>query len=188
MTKDINRLLCVCWCCLLGNFSQASSTVDGADGKITITPLVHSSVQLEYQDLVIQIDPWSAISLNNYKSADIILVTDNPGHHLDVKAIRALRNPAATVIAPANSAEVLADAVIMANGETLRVRGMMEAIAAYDIIQASEPQGDANGYVVTIGGKRILFAGVTECVEEIRSLQNIDVAFMPLNIACAHDA
>ena len=185
MTKDINRLLCVCWCCLLGNFSQASSTVDGADGKITITPLVHSSVQLEYQDLVIQFDHWSAISLNNYKSADIILVTDNPGHHLDVKAIRALRNPAATVIAPANSAEVLADAVIMANGETLRVQGIeIEAIAAYDIILGppEHPKGDANGYVVTIGGKRILFAGVTECVEEIRSLQNIDVAFMPLNI------
>ena len=65
MTKDIKRLLWVCWCCLLGNFSQASSTVDGADGKITITPLVHSSVQLEYQDLVIQVDPWSAISINN---------------------------------------------------------------------------------------------------------------------------
>ncbi len=185
MTKDIDRLLCVCWCCLLGNFSQASSTVDGADGKITITPLVHSSVQLEYQDLVIQVDPWSAISINNYKSADIILVTDNPGHHLDVKAIRALSNPAATVIAPANSAAVLADAVIMANGETLRVQGIeIEAIAAYDIILGppEHPKGDANGYVVTIGGKRILFAGVTECVEEIRSLQNIDVAFMPLNI------
>ena len=185
MTKDIKRLLWVCWCCLLGNFSQASSTVDGADGKITITPLVHSSVQLEYQDLVIQVDPWSAISINNYKSADIILVTDNPGHHLDVKAIRALSNPAATVIAPANSAEVLADAVIMANGETLRVQGIeIEAIAAYDIILGppEHPKGDANGYVVTIGGKRILFAGVTECVEEIRSLPNIDVAFMPLNI------
>ena len=185
MTKGKHLLLCVCWCCLLGNFSQASSTVDGADGKITITPLVHSSVQLEYQDLVIQVDPWSAISINNYKSADIILVTDNPGHHLDVKAIRALSNPAGTIIAPANSAEVLADAVIMANGETLRVQGIeIEAIAAYDIILGppEHPKGDANGYVVTIGGKRILFAGVTECVEEIRSLQNIDVAFMPLNI------
>ena len=185
MTKGKHLLLCVCWCCLLGNFSQASSTVDGADGKITITPLVHSSVQLEYQDLVIQVDPWSAISINNYKAADIILVTDNPGHHLDVKAIRALRNPAATVIAPANSAEELADAIIMANGETLRVQGIeIEAIAAYDIIPGppEHPKGDANSYVVTIGGKRILFAGVTECVEEIRSLQNIDVAFMPLNI------
>ena len=185
MTKGKHLLLCVCWCCLLGNFSQASSTVDGADGKITITPLVHSSVQLEYQDLVIQVDPWSAISINNYKSADIILVTDNPGHHLDVKAIRALSNPAGTIIAPANSAEVLADAVIMANGETLRVQGIeIEAIAAYDIILGppEHPKGDANGYVVTIGGKRILFAGVTECVEEIRSLQNIDVAFVPLNI------
>ena len=185
MTKGINRLLCVCWCCLFGNFSQASTTLDGADGKITITPLVHSSVQLEYQGFVIQVDPWSAISSSNYKSADIILVTDNPGHHLDIKAIRALSRPTTSVVAPANSAARLDNAVIMANGETLNVQGIeIEAIAAYDIIPGApeHPKGDANSYLVTLGGKRILFAGVTECVEEIRSLKNIDVAFMPMNI------
>jgi L-ascorbate metabolism protein UlaG (beta-lactamase superfamily) len=40
----------------------------------------------------------------------------------------------------------------------------------------------ANGYVVTVGGKRLYFAGVTECVPEIRALQRIDVAFVPMNL------
>ena len=66
--------------------------------------MVHSSVQLEYQGFVIQVDPWSAISSSNYKTADIILVTDNPGHHLDIKAIRSLSGPTTSVVAPANSA------------------------------------------------------------------------------------
>jgi L-ascorbate metabolism protein UlaG (beta-lactamase superfamily) len=36
--------------------------------------------------------------------------------------------------------------------------------------------------LITLGGKRIYFAGVTECIPEMRALKNIDVAFMPMNI------
>ena len=46
----------------------------------------------------------------------------------------------------------------------------------------SIPKGEANGYVITLGGKRLYFAGVTECVPEVQALKNIDVAFMPMNI------
>ena len=35
---------------------------------------------------------------------------------------------------------------------------------------------------MTLGGKRIYFAGVTECVPEVRALRNIDVAFVPMNL------
>jgi L-ascorbate metabolism protein UlaG (beta-lactamase superfamily) len=179
------RLALVLWGTMVTASVHAATTIAAANGDIIITPLVHSSVQLEYQDLVIQVDPWSAISLGNYKTADIILVTDSQGHHLDPKAIDALRRPNTTVIAPANSRDRLGDAVIMANGESLRIQGVdIEAIAAYDIVPGppEHPRGDANGYVVTLGGKRILLAGVTECVDEVASLRDIDVAFMPLNI------
>lgn len=170
---------------MLAASAYAASTVAGDDGDIVITPLVHASVQLEYEGLVIQVDPWSAISLGNYKTADIILITDSPGHHLDPKAIDAISHPHTAVIAPANSRDRLGDAVIMANGDRLRVQGIdIEAIAAYDIVPGppEHPRGDANGYVVTLGGRRILLAGVTECVDEVASLRDIDVAFMPLNI------
>ena len=33
-----------------------------------------------------------------------------------------------------------------------------------------------------MGGKRVFFAGVTECIPEIKALRNIDVAFMPMNL------
>ena len=64
-------------------------------GDVTITPIVHFSIQLEYAGKVIQVDPWSIVDLGRYKKADLILVTDDPGHHLDFKAIAALRKPAA---------------------------------------------------------------------------------------------
>ena len=60
----------------------------------------------------------------------------------------------------------------------------IESIAAYDIKPGApeHPKGEANGYLITLGGKRILIAGVTECVPEVLALKNIDVAFMPMNI------
>ena len=59
-----------------------------------------------------------------------------------------------------------------------------EAIAAYDMTPGDpfHAKGVANGYVLTLGGKRIYFAGVTECVPEIKALRDIDIAFMPMNL------
>lgn len=154
-------------------------------GDIIITPLIHSSVQLEYRGQVIQVDPWSAGPLQTAKAADLILITDDVLHHLDVKAIVQLRKPAAPVVVAGNGLKGVPDGVVMANGETRTVAGVrIEAIAAYDIKPGApaHPKGEANGYVVTLGGRRLLFAGVTECVAEVRALKNIDVAFMPMNI------
>ena len=69
----------------------AADTVPAAGGPIEITPLIHSSIQIEHGGKVIQVDPWSMLDLARYKKADLILITDDPVHHLDVKAIQQLR-------------------------------------------------------------------------------------------------
>ena len=152
---------------------------------VTITPILHSSVQIEHDGFVIQVDPWSRADLSRAKPADLILVTDDPIHHLDPKAIAQLRKPGGTVIVPAASHAKFPDGTAMANGESKTIGPVrIDAIPAYDIIQGepSHPKGKSNGYVVTIGGERLYFAGVTECVPEVRALRNIDVAFIPMNI------
>jgi L-ascorbate metabolism protein UlaG (beta-lactamase superfamily) len=163
----------------------AADRIPAENGDILISAQVHASVQIEYQDLVIQVDPWSAIDLANYLPADIILITDSSGHHRDLEAIAALRDEETIVIVPANSADVLPSALVMANGEQRAIGTVnIEAVAAYDIIPGApeHPKGDANGYVIELGGKRLFFAGVTECVDEVRALDDIDVAFLPMNI------
>jgi len=164
---------------------SAADRIPATGGDIEITPLIHSSVQIEHAGRVIQVDPWSLGDLSRAKPADLILVTDDVGHHLDVKAIQRLRKPDAPVVMPANGRPHIPDGIVLANGETTTAAGIrVEAIAAYDIKPGApeHPKGEANGYVITIGGKRIYFAGVTECVPEVRALENIDVAFMPMNI------
>lgn len=163
----------------------AADSIPGQTGNILITPLIHSSVQLEYRDKVVQIDPWDRVDLVGAKPADLILITDDVGHHLDPAAISKLRKPAASVLITEAGRDRVPDGVIMSNGDTRQFSDVtVEAIAAYDIIpgEPSHPKGEANGYIVTPGGKRFYFAGVTECVPELQELGKIDVAFMPLNI------
>jgi L-ascorbate metabolism protein UlaG (beta-lactamase superfamily) len=64
----------------------------------------------------------------------------------------------------------------------------IETIPAYNIInvrspgQPFHPKGTGNGYVLGIGGKRIYVAGDTENIPEMKALENIDVAFLPMNL------
>jgi L-ascorbate metabolism protein UlaG (beta-lactamase superfamily) len=165
--------------------ARAADRVPATGGDIEITPFFHSSVQIEHAGKVIQVDPWSLGDLSRAKPADLILVTDDPGHHLDVKAIQQLRKPGAPVVIPASGKPKVPDGLVLANGETANPAGVkVEAIAAYDIKpgEPSHPKGKSNGYVITLGGKRLYVAAVTECVPEVRALKNIDVAFMPMNI------
>jgi L-ascorbate metabolism protein UlaG (beta-lactamase superfamily) len=156
-----------------------------AQGDIEITPLLHSSVQIEHAGKVIQVDPWSAADLSLAKAADVIVITDNPDHHLDVQAIERLRKPGAPVIIPASGKSKVPDGVVLANGQSTVAAGIpIDAIAAYDVTGPpfSHPKGKGNGYVLTLGGKRIYFAGVGECTPEMQALKDIDVAFMSMNI------
>ena len=154
-------------------------------GDVTITTFTHSGIQLDRGGLVIHIDPWSVSDLSKAKPADLILITDDVNHHLDPKAIARVRKPGAPVIVPANGKKVVPDGIVMANGETITHAGVqIEATAAYDIKPGEpfHPKGEANGYILTIGGKRIYVAGVTECVLEVRGAKNIDVVFFAINV------
>ena len=48
-------------------------------------------------------------------------------------------------------------------------------------------KGRGNGYVVTMGGKRIYISGDTEDIPEMRELKNIDVAFVCMNLPYTMD-
>jgi len=47
---------------------------------------------------------------------------------------------------------------------------------------SNHPKGRGNGYVLTIGGKRIYMSGDTGDIPETRALQDIDVSFVCMNL------
>ena len=165
--------------------APAGDRFPAAGGDLVITPLIHSSVQIEHAGKVIQVDPWSKGGLARMKPADLIVITDDVGHHLDAAAIKALRKPGAPVVIAANGAKVVPDGIVLANGQSREVAGVrIEAVGAYDVTpgESFHPKGEANGYVLTVGGKRIYLAGVTECVPEVRAVTNVDIAFFAMNV------
>jgi L-ascorbate metabolism protein UlaG (beta-lactamase superfamily) len=165
--------------------ARAADRVPAEGGDIVITPLVHASVLVEHAGTVIYVDPWSVADLSSAKPADVILVTDDVGHHLDVKAIARLQKPGTQVVLTKNAQARFPSGTVLPNGSATTVAGVrVESIAAYDIKPGApeHPKGEANGYLIELGGKRLYFAGVTECVPEVRALKNIDVAFIPMNI------
>ena len=171
-------------------FAACGLALAGVDtyGDITITTFTHSHIQLEHAGKVVHIDPWSVSDLSKAKPADLILITDDVGHHLDAKAIARVRKPNAPVVIAANGKKVVPDGIVMANGASRDVAGVrIEATAAYDVTpgESFHPKGEANGYIVTLGGRRVYVVGVTECVAEIRAAKNIDVAFFPMNLPAA---
>jgi L-ascorbate metabolism protein UlaG (beta-lactamase superfamily) len=165
--------------------AQSSSRIAADGGDIVFTAMVHASAQIEHAGTVIYVDPWSAGDLSGAKPADLILVTDDPAHHLDVQAIARLRKPGAPVVLTAKAHAQFAEGIVLANGASGAYAGVrVEAIPAYDLTPGEpyHPQGEANGYLITLGGTRIFFSGVGECVPEIRALRDIDVAVMPMNL------
>jgi L-ascorbate metabolism protein UlaG (beta-lactamase superfamily) len=52
---------------------------------------------------------------------------------------------------------------------------------------AFHTKGRGNGYVLTIGGKNIYISGDTEDIPEMRSLTNIDIAFVCMNLPYTMD-
>ena len=169
-----------------------SDSIPAEGGEIRITPITHASVQVEFGGKVIYVDP-SQGEYTGKPKADLILVTDIHGDHLNAEIIGQLRKEGAPIVAPAAVAEQLTDkaqdVTVIANGETKTVAGIsIEAVPMYNLERGPEPgqlfhtKGRGNGYILTLGGKRVYFSGDTECVPEIRALQNIDVAFMTMNV------
>jgi L-ascorbate metabolism protein UlaG (beta-lactamase superfamily) len=75
---------------------------------------------------------------------------------------------------------------ILANGQETEMAGIaIEAVPAYNTSPGKEkfhPKGRDNGYVLTMGGKRVYIAGDTEDTPEMRALKGIDIAFLPMNL------
>jgi L-ascorbate metabolism protein UlaG (beta-lactamase superfamily) len=163
-----------------------SDTFDLPGGALKITFLGHASLMLELGGTVIQVDPVTAeADYAKLPKATLILVTHNHTDHLDPAAIRAASTPETAVVLNPTSAKQLGSGISMANGERKTVAGVqIEAVPAYNTTTGRDrfhPKGRDNGYILTLGGKRVYVAGDTEDTPELLALRDIWIAFLPMN-------
>lgn len=159
-------------------------------GDLRISFVGHGSLFLTFGGKVIHVDPvGSEADYAKLPKADLILVTHEHDDHLDPEAIRNVRQAGTQVVVSPSCAGEIEDAVIMKNGERKTLQGFeIEAVPAYNIVHKRpngnpfHPKGQGNGYVLTLGGKRLYVAGDTEPVPEMAALKDIDIAFLPMNL------
>ncbi len=182
------------WLSAAATPNRQTDVVKTTAGELRITPLYHGSVMLEFQGHVIHVDPWGQADYAGLPPADLIVVTHTHADHLDRTMIDRLHKPSTIIVSPPAGADTLncspacGSIVPVANGEKQRLLGIdFEGVAMYNLTQGPEPgklfhhKGIGSGYILTFGGTRVYFSGDTECVPEIKSLQNISIAFVAMN-------
>ncbi len=175
-------------------FSQ--DTLKTEKGDLVVVPIQHATFVLKWGGKTVFVDPTGGgDAFKDHGKPDLILVTDIHGDHHDQKTLSALRTSETMVVVPAAVAEKMgADkgaAKILANGEKATCGEIgIEALPMYNLTEErkkNHTKGRGNGYVLTIGGKRIYISGDTEDIPEMRGLKDIDAAFVCMNLPYTMD-
>ncbi|MHA6326288.1 MBL fold metallo-hydrolase [Roseivivax sp. CAU 1753] len=172
--------------------AHASNTFETAAGPITVHPVAHASFVLETPAGVIYVDTvGDTESYAEMPAADLVLITHEHGDHYNAEVLQAVvgadtklvTNPAVFDMLPE---AIAAKATAMANGDSGEMMGVgISAVPAHNTTEERmnfHPVGRDNGYVLDFDGFRIYISGDTEVTDEMRALENIDVAFVCMNL------
>ncbi len=159
-------------------------------GDLTITFIGHGSLLLNFDSKNIYIDPFGKLAdYSEMPKADLVLVTHEHFDHLDADALASIRSEQTEVVITEKCMAKVPKGIVMKNNDSKTIQGItVEAMPAYNVAHKrdnGEPfhsKGNGNGYVLTLGDKRIYIAGDTENILEMKDLKNIDIAFLPMNL------
>lgn len=178
--------------------AHASDTFESETGSITVHPIAHASFVMETPAGTIYVDPvGDAASYSDMPAPDMILITHEHGDHYNAETLAAiatedtvlLSNPAVFDMLPE---DLQARTTAIANNANAVLGAVaITAIPAYNTTEGRmnfHPKGRDNGYIVTVDGLRIYVSGDTEGTPEMRALENIDVAFVSMNLPFTMDA
>lgn len=174
--------------------AQAKSTIQESTKKETpfnLTPIQHATFVAEWGDEVVYVDPTGGKeSFEQLPKPGLILITDIHGDHFDVETLKSFDKPF-DIVAPKAVYEQMPNDLqsitkTIDNGETIDFHGFaIEAIPMYNITSERKKfhtKGRGNGYVISRDGYSVYVSGDTEDIPEMRNLENIDLAFICMNL------
>ncbi len=152
----------------------------------------HSSMALEIEGRRIYVDPVDEFAdYKNLPKADLILVTHHHYDHFELEAVYKLMQPSTQIICDQTTSGILAEHGI--SSMTVRPREQVtpfewlkiETVAAYNYsegrTQFHPKEREDVGYILNFGGFRLYLAGDGENTPEMKSVKEIDAAFLPVN-------
>lgn len=172
-------------------FSSADST-KMKNSDFQLTPIEHATAVFTWAGTHFYIDPvGGAAKFAGQPKPDVVLITDIHGDHMDAKTLAAVISKDTKIIVPQAVADQLPAEIkprltILANNQTITVDGFeITGIPMYNLREEAKQfhtKGRGNGYVLEKKGMRVYFSGDTEDTPEMRSLKNIDIAFVCMNL------
>lgn len=168
---------------------------ENTSANLDISPISHATMVLNWDGTIIYVDPvGGAEAFAGQPKPDVVLITDIHGDHFNMETLRAVTEDATGIIAPKAVAEKIEGALqsqvtAVDNGNTTKIRGIdkltFEAIPMYNLREEAlkfHTKGRGNGYVIDNGSQRVYISGDTEDIPEMRALENIDIAFVCMNL------
>lgn len=160
--------------------------------ELKITPIEHATMVIEHNGTSVFIDPTGGKeAFDTLPKADYVLITDIHSDHMHLNTLESLDLKETILIVPKAVAEKLPSTIAqriitISNGDSFYFKPFsIEAIPMYNLREEAlkhHPKGRGNGYVLTFGKERVYISGDTEDIPEMRQLENIDKAFICMNL------
>jgi len=175
----------------------APDVVETSKGVLTIQPLNHATLVFTFNGETIYNDPQGGAKMfEGIAIPDMVLITDIHGDHFNLETLKAIDLSHAKLIVPQVVADKLPEdlkvkSVVVNNGQSITQLDVgILGIPMYNLPEAADAKhtkGRGNGYVLTFGNKKVYISGDTAGVPEMKSLKDIDVAFVCMNLPYTMD-
>ena len=171
--------------------AEENASMSFLEGDVTLQPISHASFVMETPSGVVYVDPvGEASDYDGLPDPELILITHRHGDHYSADLLGAL--PEVPILTNADVMGMMPEGMqgrteAIAAGETTEMMGLgIEAVPAYNLTEGRmdfhpQDRGDI-GFVVTTDAGRIYISGDTEGTDEMRSLKDIDVALVCMNL------
>ncbi|MDP3244563.1 MAG: MBL fold metallo-hydrolase [bacterium] len=160
--------------------------------NLDIQKLNHASVKIK-NSLTIYFDPFKILD-KEAEPADLVFITHEHFDHCSPEDLKKIIGPETILITISACQDNLSgleakEIKYVKPMEQLEIKNVrIEVVPAYNINKFRSPGipfhplGDEKvGFVVTIDGVKVYFAGDTDNIPEMANLKNIDIAFLPVS-------